>query len=669
MKRNRIFKILLLGLVLLMFVNSSFADIFFFSKKKEISPNILNSTIYKEASYKINVIDPTVATNTFASAYPGLRGNNQLIVYTPKFGLRTSTNEFGSEAIVVNGVVVQLNGADSIIPLNGVVISGHGAAKRWINQNITVGTKVNIDYANNTLNIYLTPESFVFNAKEKIKEVQNIMNDYNAMNIYYDDRKSLYYIAKSKEFILKAQRDEKNVQKYSSLAIMAADRALEYSVPYYPDELRGIWIRPTEISEEQIVKTIDTLKNAGISDIFLETYFHGQTIYPSKVMLKYGVRNQKEDFKGIDPLKIWIKEAHERNIKVHIWFESFYVGNEYSENNPFHVLNVYPKWRNCNRQKYDWEKPVPSTSEHNGYFIDPANPEVQTYLLDILNEIITEYHPDGINLDYIRYPQSVISKYSSYVATNWGYTQFAREEFKQKYNLDPIDIKYPSSDWNLWAQYRQDKITDFIVKVKYLTSRNNVTLSAVIFPDRVRSLETKMQDWRSWSVNSYVDAFTPLILTCDKQTATLLINDIKRNSMPKTKIYPGLFVTFMGGDANDLLRQIHANRKLQNQGIILFDYAHFSDKYVNSLCTSAYNSDTNITLKPDSLFDDKKNKKLREKDSEVKVDTKLPVTEQKKKYLFFINDENDKNKDVDVNNRKLNTNTKTNDSGALIYSD
>ena len=65
-----------------------------------------------------------------------------MIVYTPTFGFRTGTNEFGTEAIVVDGIVVSLSGADSIIPANGVVISGHGKAKQWMNENIIVGGKI-----------------------------------------------------------------------------------------------------------------------------------------------------------------------------------------------------------------------------------------------------------------------------------------------------------------------------------------------------------------------------------------------------------------------------------------------------------------------------------------------------------------------------------------------
>lgn len=553
--------------------------------------------IYKEASKKINKINPTISNNASGAFYPGQRGVNQLIIYTKEYGDRTNTNEFGSEAIVQNGIVTQLYGADSIIPENGYVISGHGTAKNWINENITIGTKVFIDTQNMTLKTYITPYSFIFGAEEKIKEVLSIMHYYEMNNPCYDRREAESYLKKAKINLKRAEHDNKDVQKYAAIASAMANKAIETALPYYPNEFKGVWIRPTETSETQIIDTLERLQKSGINNVFLETYFHGKTIYPSFVLKKYGLTNQREEFIGFDPLYIWIREAHARNIKVHVWFESFYVGNKYNPNDPKDILNAYPQWINKTKANYDSTEPVPSVSEHNGYFIDPANPEVQQFLTEILNEIVYKYKPDGINLDYIRYPQCIQAKFNNYENTNWGYTEYARADFEKIYDIDPIDIKKETPEWYQWSKYRQDKITKFVRETKNLAKANKITLTAVIFPDRQRCLETKMQDWRSWSIYGYVDGFTPLILTCDKQTASLLINDIKKNSSHLTNVYPGLFVTFMGGSTDDLLRQVHETRKLSMSGFILFDYAHFEDKYVNVLMSGVFNTRSYIDPK------------------------------------------------------------------------
>lgn len=547
-----------------------------------------NEVVFQQKSYPISSIDPTIITNSSASFYPGLRGAGQMIVYTPAYGLRTGTNEFGSEAIVNGNIVTALSGADSIIPTGGLVISGHGSAKKWINENIILGSKVYINQDTKNLTVYITSESFLYGAKAVIKEAQDITNYYKAQSYMYDSKKPDYYINKAEEYLHKAQRDPHEVQKYSTLAIEAANSALAYSIPYKSDELKGVWIRPTETSESEIIRTLDKIHSIGINNIFLETYFHGKTIFPSKTMENYQFTPQNEKFLGFDPLKIWIEEAHKRNIKVNIWFETFYVGNTNPNANSKSIIAVNPNWANTTKKDFDSGSPTPSLSEHGGYFIDPANPDVQEFLQDLICEIVDNYHPDGINLDYIRYPQSVAAKFSGYELSNWGYTEYARADFKSRYGKDPIDIAPGDAAWDLWCKYRQDKVTAFVLRISKIARSRNILLTTVIFPDRQKALETKQQDWKTWSTLGYVDGFTPLFLTCDPKTASVMMQDVVKNKCQNTSLYAGLFITFMNGSSEDLIRQIHEARKLNAKGEIVFDYAHLSDKYANTLIASVF---------------------------------------------------------------------------------
>lgn len=544
--------------------------------------------IFSQKVYPINAIDPNMITNTVASFYPGLRGANQLVVYTPCFGLRTGTNEFGTEAIVSGNVVTSISGADSIIPGDGLVISGHGYAKKWMNENIIPGAKIYVNKDAKTLTVYVTSESFLYGAKQKISEAQNMMCYYKERSYLYDTKRPYYYIEKANGYLEKAEKNPKDVQKYSSHAIEAANKALENALPYNKDELKGIWVRPTEKHHEAIVNSIEKIKEAGIDNIFLETYFHGKTIFPSKTMENYQFIAQNEKFEGFDPLKVWIEEAHKRNMKVHIWFETFYVGNDSANTSTKSILSVNPDWGNKTKRNFDSISPVPSLSEHGGYFIDPANPDVQEFLQDLITEIIQTYRPDGINLDYIRYPQSIAAKFSGYDLSNWGYTDYARQEFKKLYCKDPIDITPDDPLWATWCRYRQDKVTSFVLRISNLTKQNRIMLSAVIFPDRLKAMEIKQQDWRTWSALGYVDAFTPLLLTCDAKTANVMMQDVMKNKCKNTDLYAGLFVTFMDGASEDLIRQIHEARKVGAKGIILFDYAHLKEKYVDTLSESVF---------------------------------------------------------------------------------
>lgn len=547
-----------------------------------------NEIIFNQSMFKIDAIDPLISTNKKGVNYPGLRGANQLLIYTPNFGFRTGTNEFGTEAIVIDNTVVSLSGADSLIPENGFVISGHGQAKKWINENLMVGSKIHIDSQTGIITSYMTSETFLFCAKVKIKEVQNMMAYYTQNYPNYNSKRTESNINKANEYIAKAEKYSEDAQKYASRAIDYANLAMSTVIPYDSREMKGIWIRPTYFNKKDIETVLDNLVQTGIDNVFIETYYHGKTIFPSKTMEKYGFIKQYEDFVGFDPLKVWISEAHKRGIKVHIWFQTFYVGNKPPETNPNYILAKRPEWANYQKKNVN-SKTIPySISEHNGYFIDPANPEVQAFLYELLCEIVYRYKPDGINLDYIRYPQSLASSYSNYDMSNWGYTNYARNEFRDTYGADPIYLKTYDPLWNYWNYYRCSKITDFVRKVSGLCRANEITYTAVIFPNRKNAIDTKLQDWKTWSINNFVDGFTPLLLTCDDKTATNLIEEVLRNKSASTKLYAGLFVTFMNGTTSDLMKQIHAIRKYSLNGLILFDYAHLNNTYTSTLTESAF---------------------------------------------------------------------------------
>ena len=545
--------------------------------------------IISKSSRKIDAIYPSTKTNKLGISFPGNRGPNQLVIYKREYGRRTLTNEFGKEAVVVGGKVVRLTGADSIIPHDGFVISGHGSAKKWISDNLKVGTKVKIDAKNNVLHSFTTIDSYRYCAKIKIAEVEQILDKTKKQYKNRDDKKVKEFLKKAKKELRRscssnsaaALQDAKN-------AIASAQIALSYTLPYLENELKGVWVRPTEKSEAEIERTLNEMAQLGINTIFLETYFHGKTIFPSEVMKSYGFEGQNKIFRGFDPLSCWVRGAHKRNMTLHVWFESFYIGNKLPQEDAYNILAVRPTWGNRNKENNASNEPVAHISEHRGYFIDPANPEVVDFLTKLILEICARYNIDGVNLDYVRYPVSAKATSSNYAASNWGYTPYAREEFKKIYGIDPVEISADSAMWNKWDIYRQDRITKYVANIKDVLKDRGVVLSAVIFPDYKTSLETKQQNWQRWSSYNYVDALTPLILTADYNLADNMLDELRRKTSSRTKIYPGLFVGFMEGESEDLLKQIHIIRDRNLEGVVLFDWAHMDKKYSDVLRTSVF---------------------------------------------------------------------------------
>lgn len=540
--------------------------------------------VISQSSRRIDAIYPGSRSNVLGNSFPGNRGPNQLVIYKREYGRRTLTNEFGKEAVVVGDRVVSLTGADSIIPHDGYVISGHGSAKKWISDNLKIGTKVRIDLNSNIIHAYTTLDSYRFCAKAKIDEVENILEKTKKQYKIRDDKKVKEYLKQARKELRRSYTVNRAVALQNAKSSIASSQmALSYTLPYLRDEIKGVWVRPTERNEAEVERTLEQMEQLGVNAIFLETYFHGKTIFPSETMRSYGFEGQNPKFRGYDALSSWVRGAHKRNMELHVWFQSFYIGNKLPQEDAYNILAVRPTWGNRNKENCDSTAPVPHISEHRGYFIDPANPEVIDFLSKLILEISAKYDIDGINLDYVRYPVSAKAGASNYASSSWGYTPYAREEFKKIYGVDPVNISSNSQMWDKWNGYRQDKITRYVANVKNILKDRGILLSAVVFPDYKSSLETKQQNWQRWSSYGYIDVMTPLILTADYNLADDMLSEMKRKSNARTKIYPGLFVGFMEGESEDLLKQIHIIRNQNLGGVVLFDWAHLDKKYSDVL--------------------------------------------------------------------------------------
>lgn len=557
-------------------------------------PDVVNVDVQKisfgnEVAFgQISVIDPKRANGN-----PGGRGTNELVIYTPDYGLTTNTNEYGKEAIVVNNQVIAMSSMDSLIPKNGYVISGHGKGMQWIEKNIILGSKITINKNAMTITSMITPATYVFEAEEKIKEVQEINNYYKKRR--YSMSQSDFYINKACVYLNYAKQSAKDLdivmtKKYAKNSIIYANRAIACAVPFEPKEMKGVWLRPTETSQTQIDTTLDKLKSLGITNIFLETYYHGMTIFPSSTLKEYGMPVQRKSFEGVDLLQMWICSAHKRNMKLHVWFQTFYLGNDYVSPVPRLMRIKHPTW--LNKQYWCAASPVaqPSNAEHQGYFLDPANPEVQEYLIKLLKEIASKYDVDGINIDYIRYPVAAPSNSPEYMAMSWGYTSCCMNEFKNLYGVLPTTILPNTQNWKRWEDFRKDKLTEFVKRLKEVKDvRSRMMLSAVVFPDKNASATIKLQDWSVWAQNYYFDAFTPLFLSSNVDFTKKALKEMKNIVPSKIKIYTGLFTPFTQTEPTNLLLEIRATRELNADGVVIFDYAHFTKPYQQAVSVRAFN--------------------------------------------------------------------------------
>lgn len=592
----------------------------------------LKKNWFDSASLKVKAINPGMHNNPLSCGFPGCRGGNQLVVYTREYPKQsTTTNEYGFEVTVVNGVVVAQEGSDSTIPHTGensFVASGHGAARNWLIKHAPIGAKLSVQ-----LNTHESDESLTkkLSTNPEYTLTSNIDMETYLYQIQHtmDSEACRVCGAESLNTFKHTLRDRLN-QAQSIYHAGRTDEAMEIITnaldglkrhswaehhAFPASSVKGVWHRPVEMSPLEIGETLDYLNKGGFNTVFLETYFHGYPIFPSDTFKKYGIAlNQYPKYKaaytrpGWDYLKTWIEEAHQRNMKIHVWFETFYTGSD-AVDGAGPVLAKYPEWANVqysalSKAKNGIVPPTPSTVETKGYFLDPANPEVQSFLLDLIREISLKYDIDGFQLDYIRYPNSFPEDRYSYYQTTWGYTPIAMEGFKNVTGIDILKVGYkrPSKMtteelasstnvklWQQWNDYKASQVSHFVKRVNEEFTQiqrvkgKKLPLSAVIFANLDQARIQKHQDWITWGKQGWIDFLAPITLTSAPKVIEEDTERVVRLTGGRVPVVSGLFGAFNNNTAEQLLDQVDIAKDSGASGYAVFDSAHLTGRMVQAL--------------------------------------------------------------------------------------
>ncbi len=172
-------------------------------------------------------------------------------------------------------------------------------------------------------------------------------------------------------------------------------------------EFRGAWIatvgnidwpidRNTTSGEKiaDLVRIFDKLKEANINAVFFQIRtecdaFYQSNFEPWSFWLTGEQGKQPEPF--FDPLEFAVSEAHSRGMELHAWFNPYRVISDTGAYERFykHISSTKPEW-------------ILSFGKYK--MLDPGNPEVQNYIINVVVDVLTKYDIDGIHFDDYFYP-------------------------------------------------------------------------------------------------------------------------------------------------------------------------------------------------------------------------------------------------------------------------
>ncbi len=428
--------------------------------------------------------------------FNGDRDADELVIYN---GVgRTGTNSYGLEACIVGERVVRFGTNDNLIPEGGYVVSGHGKAADFIAQNLCMGARAVIDTEKNEFYAEIDGEALRLKAESLINTIKERLQARIDEGASFDKAKA--------EQILSAAIKAKDAENYDEVNTLC-EEAYYYTAQSVKGEIRAIWHRPHEKSDEEVEATVSKLADAGFNRILIETNYEGYANAQKCVHDYLPIRKGYEN--GFDVVEAFIRICKKRSIEIHAWFEDFFFG---VEGTGCPMAEIHPEL--MARRK---DGGLLHDTFDNFYFLNPALDETHEFLRNMIREILDNYDFDGFQLDYIRYPVIHGIEYSA------GFEPKTKEMFKADTGIDVDSIDSLGSDeWKRFIDWRAGRITKYVESVRnlileYRKNGRSIELSTAVFGNPDEAIRLKCQNWQYWVKQGWLDAIYPMAYLNDAE--------------------------------------------------------------------------------------------------------------------------------------------------------
>jgi uncharacterized lipoprotein YddW (UPF0748 family) len=236
------------------------------------------------------------------------------------------------------------------------------------------------------------------------------------------------------------------------------------------------------------------------------------------------------------------------------------------------VYKAHKDWLLTDRDGNNWE----DTMYGKMYFLNPARPECREWIVGLYEILIENYDVDGIQLDYVRYPEKTKDK-------DYGFDDYTVNAFMEEKGYDPRTVRPNSFEADVFAYYKQCQVTEY---VKMCSTRlraidPDLIISLSVYPFFTDGVKNFMQSAELWMDKGYGDLLVPMAyyenivqkLTSD---AIKVANDSPKNTVIGISTQNGFTVESLQKQAQTVLNS--------GAGVAFFEYeTFFSGKYADSL--------------------------------------------------------------------------------------
>lgn len=350
-----------------------------------------------------------------------------------------------------------------------------------------------------------------------------------------------------------------NIQKYYFLFLTIIYCSISPCKSENPaTEIRAVWLTTNwnldwpssnlsaDTQKKELIRILDNLQRSNINTVLFQVRIRGDVFYKSNIEPYSPFFSLKHGGQNYDPLAFAIQECHKRGLELHAWFVTYPIGSN---------KQIGIQGSSSVAKKF----PQLSKLHQGEWYLDPGNPQTRQYLLSLLDEIVSNYDIDGINFDYIRYPENA--------------KRFPDTDTFKKYGRG-LNIE----------SWRRNNITQLVSDAYHLIKRRKPWVQVSCSPlGKYRSLnpmkgtwsayESVHQDAVRWMQDGIIDAIYPM-LYYNEVDFNLYVKDWEQNNNGRF-VVPGLGVyRLMNNEGNwnlnDILSQINFLRENKSSGIAFY---------------------------------------------------------------------------------------------------
>lgn len=334
------------------------------------------------------------------------------------------------------------------------------------------------------------------------------------------------------------------------------------------DEIRAVWFttnwnldwpspgQSPEGQKREMRQLLDRLQQSNINTIFFQTRIRGDVFYRSQIE-PWSPYFQKQIAPGstsaYDPLAYAIEEAHKRGIACHAWFVTYPLGSpkQVKAQGKHSVVSKYPSM--CKLHLGEW-------------YLDPGNPATKDYLVKLVDEIVSNYDIDGIQFDYIRYPESAAKFPDKDTFAKYGKGKKLQEWRRDNITALVDDIHDAVKSKKPWVQISCSPIGRY----------RNLDIQR----GRWTAYESVHQDAGLWLKTAKMDAVYPMLYYNETEFGAYVDDWLKVSE--GRFVVPGLGVYRLiksEGDWNpeDIISQVEYTRDSESRGQAFYRAANVLD--------------------------------------------------------------------------------------------